>query len=209
MQNQFEWDGFTDANGKYQPTDFYRACKNAAGGKKTILLLDEIDCCDSQALKHYNDCFERKWYTFPNGEKLDFSKNLVFIGAANTFGTGADSQYIGNQLDASTLNRFVSKYINYDIEVEKVLTNNNSTMITFFHQLRKSAEMCHMDFIASYRSMKMITIMEGAGDLKEILVDCLFKGTSQDDIQALLNNMEYNKYTEAMGKKKQKEEQAA
>lgn len=198
MQHQHEWEGFMDANSRYVETALYRACKNAAAGKKTVLLLDELDCCDPGELKHFNDFLERKWYIFPNGEKLEFSENLVIVGAANTWGTGADSQYIGNQLDASTLDRFVTKSINYDRQVELSITGNNIDLVDFFHQLRKSAANCHMNFIASYRSLKRISKMENVLPLQEVLKECLFKSLTSDDIEILLNGCaQGNKYVRA------------
>ena len=202
-QLEHQWEGFVDANGNYKATEFYLACKNASEGKKTVLLLDELDCCDPCTLKHFNDCFERKWYRFPNNEKLDFKENLILIAAANTFGTGANMQYIGNQLDSSTLDRFTVKEISYDDNVQMLLTGNNENLVKFFNALRLAADNSSLKFIASYRSLKVIAKMEGITELKDLLKESLFKSLSIDDLNLLYNIMKQNllstnKYLKAM-----------
>lgn len=202
-QLEHQWEGFVDANGNYKATEFYLACKNASEGKKTVLLLDELDCCDPCTLKHFNDCFERKWYRFPNNEKLDFKENLILIAAANTFGTGANMQYIGNQLDSSTLDRFTVKEIFYDDNIQMLLTGNNENLVKFFNALRSAADKASLKIIVSYRSLKTVAKMESIIPLTELLKESLFKNLGADDLQILYNLMKLdlltsNKYFKAM-----------
>ncbi len=55
---------------------------------------------------------------------IERHERAVIIAAANTFGHGADVQYVGrNQLDAATLDRFAvsTVFVDYDRDMEKTL----------------------------------------------------------------------------------------
>lgn len=113
--------GYMDANGKYNTTTFRQAFEN--GG---LLFIDEVDTSDPGALKWANSALANGRAMFP--DKPDpvnrHAKFRVMI-AANTFGTGADRMYVGaNQLDASTLDRFVFFDFGYDEKLETALAGN-------------------------------------------------------------------------------------
>lgn len=94
--------GFVDANGNYQESFIYKAYKY--GG---ICLIDEIDAGHAGVMTIINALTANNHAGFPNGEMVERNAKCYFIAAGNTFGRGADAQYIGrNQLDAATLNRF-------------------------------------------------------------------------------------------------------
>ncbi|MCH7728630.1 MAG: hypothetical protein IH991_19420, partial [Planctomycetes bacterium] len=55
----------------------------------------------------------------PDGTTVDRHADFVCAAAANTFGTGADRQYVGrNQLDAATLDRFAACRLAFDYDVD-------------------------------------------------------------------------------------------
>lgn len=100
--------GFKDANGKpVDPWGFAEAYENG-----WMQFLDEIDNSSAQGATAVN--------SMTVNHKARFAKGIVtrhpetrFVAAANTFGRGADAQYVGrSQLDAATLSRFV--YIPFD-----------------------------------------------------------------------------------------------
>lgn len=106
----------------FQGTAFLDAYEN--GG---VFLLDEIDAADANLMMVLNAALSNGYCNVPNREDNPVAKmhpNFVCIAAANTYGRGADRQYVGrNQLDASTLDRFAIGIIecDYDRTVESAI----------------------------------------------------------------------------------------
>lgn len=113
--------GYMDAHGKYHSTAFRAAFEN--GG---LLFLDEVDTSDPSALKWLNTALANGHAMFPDlVDPVAAHKDFRCVIGANTFGTGADRLYVGaNQLDASTLDRFVFFEFLYDNKLEKLLSGN-------------------------------------------------------------------------------------
>lgn len=96
--------------------------------KPGVFLLDEIDRADPNVLLILNAALEQGILALPDGRTLKRHADLTFVGAGNTWGTGADWQYVGaNQLDASTLSRFTGAVIEvgYDEKLERSLTTES------------------------------------------------------------------------------------
>ena len=201
VQNEYGLTGFVDANSRFVETPFYRACKSASEGKPTVFLFDEMDCSNDVALKIFNEALEAKEFTFPNNEKLEF-KNLVILAACNTFGTGANEEYSGTRLDASTLNRFFVVTVGYERSVEMVMARHDVVLVDFIEAYRKAIETVQIKTIVSYRNIDMIAQMKGKLPMEKILKAALIKSLERDDVMMILNNMpeevrnnnEYSKY---------------
>lgn len=116
-----ELTGYQDAHGKYHGTAFRTAFEH--GG---AILVDEVDTSDAGALKWLNTALANGHAMFPDQDKpVKRSKDFRIVIAANTYGNGADRIYVGaNQLDASTLDRFVFFDFGYDEKLETVLSGN-------------------------------------------------------------------------------------
>lgn len=116
-----ELTGYKDAHGEYHTTPFRESFEK--GG---TLLIDEVDTSDACALKWINTALANGYATFPDsGTPVNRHPDFRVLIAANTYGTGADRVYVGaNQLDASTLDRFVFFDYQYDEKLEMLLTNN-------------------------------------------------------------------------------------
>lgn len=116
-----ELSGYMDAHGKYNTTAFRDAFEN--GG---LLLIDEVDTSDAGALKWLNTALANGHAMFPDkSNPVNRHAKFRMIIAANTFGNGADRMYVGaNQLDASTLDRFVFFDFGYDEKLETTLSGN-------------------------------------------------------------------------------------
>lgn len=105
--------GFVNpADGAFLPGPLLRAYED--GG---LVLLDEIDAADANVLVAVNSALSNGHIGVPKRHAAPVARrhpNFRLIAAANTYGTGANAQYIGrNQLDAATLNRFVQVPIDY------------------------------------------------------------------------------------------------
>ena len=188
VQNSYELTGFMDANSHYVETPFYSACKAVTSGKKAVFLFDEIDCSTPECLKVFNEALSSFEFTFPNNEHLEF-ENLVIIAASNTYCTGATSQYVGNQLDGSTLDRFAVVDVEYDYDTELAITGNDKELVDFVEAFRAACAECHLDFICSYRSLKRLATMKTAMNLKKVLKTCFIKSMALDDLQMILNTV--------------------
>jgi cobaltochelatase CobS len=87
-------------------TTMFLECYEKGG----VFLLDEVDAADSNVLLVINAALANGHLSVPSRHGKPVAKrhpDFVCIAAANTYGRGADRQYVGrNQLDESTLDRF-------------------------------------------------------------------------------------------------------
>ena len=118
---QSELSGFKDATGQYRASSV-RKCFEDGG----VLIIDEFDAGNAGVFTYLNAIFDNREAGFPDGT-ANRHADFVVIACANTWGTGADMQYVGRtQLDAATLDRFVVVEWNYDenFEMDLALSHN-------------------------------------------------------------------------------------
>lgn len=121
VASEFKLTGFMDAQGRIVSTEFRKAYEN--GG---LFLFDEIDASYPQAVLAFNAALANDYMDFPD-KRVSRHKDFYCIAAANTYGQGADRQYIGrNQLDAASLDRFVFIDWSYDENLERDLAGNEN-----------------------------------------------------------------------------------
>lgn len=105
--------GFIDAQGRVIHTAFRKAFEH--GG---LFLFDEMDGSMASALLAFNSALANDWYDFPDAN-VKRHPNFRVVAGANTYGTGADRQYVGrNQLDAASLDRYAILDWGYDEALE-------------------------------------------------------------------------------------------
>lgn len=113
--------GYTDANGKLVRTQFRERYEH--GG---VFLQDEIDGSSPNGLLPFNAALANGHCAFPDGV-IARHKDCIIIAAANTFGLGGTSDYVGRvKLDAATLSRYVFMDWDYDEELERKLAGNDT-----------------------------------------------------------------------------------
>lgn len=189
VKNSYDLTGFVDANSNFVRTPFYDACKTVAEGGKAVFLFDEMDCSEPEVLKIFNEALASFEFTFPNDEYFSF-ENLIILCACNTMGTGADEAYCGEQLDASTLDRFAMVRVDYNRKTELSISNGDEELVDFIDSFRKQTEENGLMFVASYRSIKRIVSMRGVLPLKQVMKECFLKSMGEDDLKNILNNMQ-------------------
>lgn len=119
VQSEFSLLGFTNATGEYVRTPFRDAYEH--GG---VFLFDEIDGSNANALTAFNAALANNLCPFPDGA-IKRHPDFIAIAAANTFGRGADRQYVGRTaIDAATLDRFAVLEVEYDEQLELTLATN-------------------------------------------------------------------------------------
>ena len=116
----FELLGWKDAGGTYHRTQFREAFEN--GG---IVLLDEVDGYEANATLSVNAALENGICVFPDGQ-IARHKDCIIVGAGNTWGSGATSDYVGrNKLDGAFIDRFhVAIDWDYDTGLEIAISGN-------------------------------------------------------------------------------------
>lgn len=113
--------GYMSATGSYISTAFRRAYED--GG---VFLLDEADAGNSNVLILLNAALSNGYMSFPD-KMVHVHEDFRLIATANTFGTGANRQYVGrNQLDAATLDRFTTIVWDIDERVENDMAGNTA-----------------------------------------------------------------------------------
>ena len=183
--NEFKLTGFIDAGGNYRDTEFYKAFKN--GG---IFFLDEIDNSDPSALIVINSALANGYMAFPH-ETIDRHPDFRIIAAANTWGKGADLQYVGrNALDGATIDRFDNIFFDYDTKLEKALYPNDE-VLQFMWSFRNAIYQSKIPHIVSTRGIGKVYKKEINGiPVQDTLTSNIIKNLGQDDVNTIIGNMQ-------------------
>jgi len=165
--------GYMDAQGRYVPSMLRLAYEN--GG---VFLMDEIDAGNANVLTVINAMLSNSVASFPD-KMVKRHDDFVFIAAGNTYGRGADRQYVGrNAIDAATLDRFVVVDFDYDEEIERELVDDKE-WAKYIQKLRKAAQPERL--IVSTRAIIKGAALLGMGFSKEQVLDMLiFRGVSKE-----------------------------
>lgn len=178
----------SDGSWKYQPSKFVQVY--AKGG---VFLFDEIDAADANVMVAVNAALANGMFANPvSGDVVERHKKCIIIGAANTWGCGADAQYVGrNQLDAATLDRFVlaTAKVDYDTKLEAQLIrgigldeNTAKALEEFAKNVRKGINNNGLRRVCSTRFMVHAAeaIVNGASDLEGVSSDYFVNWTADE-----------------------------
>lgn len=194
VTQEYKLTGFTDANGNYQPTQFYKAFKD--GG---LFMLDEMDASIPEVLVILNAAIANRYFDFPAPiGYVEANPNFRVIAAGNTVGHGADYEYVGrNQLDGASLDRFAIVKIDYCKEIENAMAGDVE-LADFCREFREISQRVGIQTIVSYRAISRLAKMIKLLDLKEALQTCLLKGLEKDDLNVICNELSSSKYKSAI-----------
>ncbi len=137
-----------------------------------VMLLDELDASDANLLTFLNKALANDFFYVPQRYKkprVIRHPDFIALGAANTFGHGADAMYVGrNQLDAATLDRFRTGMIamDYSTEVETSLASSPE-LLEWAWAVRKAIREKSLRRIMSTRTIKDMSDMERAAGWKQ------------------------------------------
>jgi cobaltochelatase CobS len=128
-----------------------------------VMLLDEMDAGDPNLFTYINKAIANQSYTVPQRYTKPVVKkhgDFVLIAAANTFGHGADSMYVGrNQLDAATLDRFKVGLICIDYSQDVELSLADEDLCTWAWGIRKKIRDARLRRVMSTRVIKDLSTM--------------------------------------------------
>ena len=168
---------------EFQGTQFLDCYEN--GG---VFLFDEIDAADSNVLLVINSALANGHLSVPNRHDKPVAKrhpDFICIAAANTFGRGADRQYVGrNQLDESTLDRFRIGTVpmDYDESLERQLCPD-AELYARLLAYRENARRSRLERIVSTRFIIKAYRMVQAGWSYDKVDSKLFSGWREDEIR--------------------------
>lgn len=184
ITSEYKLTGFIDAQGRIVSTDFRKAYEK--GG---VFLFDEIDASFPQAILAFNAALANDFMDFPDG-RVNKHKDFYCIAAANTYGTGADRQYVGrNQMDAASLDRFICISWEIDEKLEHELAKNYE-WATYVQKVRKAVAKISERMVVSPRASIIGSELLKIGVSREdVEKDVLWKGLDASRIQMIKNNI--------------------
>lgn len=176
--------GYMNATGSYVRSMFREAYEH--GG---VFLMDEIDAGNANVLITINSALSQQQCAFPDG-MVERHKDFIFIASANTFGNGANRQYVGrNQLDAATLDRFAIIEWLVDEKLESSLAGTDENGQKWFQVVTKTraeVEKQGMRVLVTPRSTQRGAILLAAGaKINDVLEYALMNSVPQDKQETL------------------------
>lgn len=186
--------GYMNAAGNYVGTHFREAYEN--GG---VFLMDEIDAGNANVLIQINAALSNGMASFPDA-MVKAHEDFVFIASANTYGTGANRQYVGrNQLDAATLDRFTVFYWEIDNALEQQMAGNRTNWYTAVRAAREYVDREHIRALITPRATQRGVKMLDAGFELHQVIESALLGTVPDDKKQLVRDIATQGYTGAGG----------
>lgn len=134
-----------------------------------VILIDEIDSADPNVLLSINTALAGDELDLPLRYEKPVAKRhprFFCVSAANTFGSGADRQYVGrNQLDAAFLDRFITIEVDYDPNVES--TMGHAAIVEVVQGIRQHVTSQKWRRIVSSRMIQKLSILMESYPLTE------------------------------------------
>ena len=179
--------GYMHASGGYVPTLFRKAYEE--GG---VFLMDEIDAGNANVLIQVNAALSNGWCAFPD-KMVQRHKDFIFIASANTFGNGANRQYVGrNQLDAATLDRFTTIVWDVDTNLEKNMVEGFKQGLAWWNVVKDMRERVERDglriLITPRATLKGASLLEIGLDFDSVLNMTVLEQVPKDK-QAMLRDL--------------------
>lgn len=142
--------------GRQTPSGFVEGSFSKIYKEGGVFLADEMDAADANLLLSINTALSHDEMFNPmSGETIKKHDKFIFIGAANTNGKGANHLYTGrSRLDAATLDRFVTIFVDYDEKLERELCDNLK-FSDYLHRLRRAMREQGFDEFISTRAFAM------------------------------------------------------
>lgn len=174
--------GFTTANGVYKSTSFRKAFEH--GG---VFLLDEIDAGNPNVLLQINSGVSNGFLEFPDAE-VKRHDNFRLIATANTFGNGADGNYVGrNKLDKATVNRFIPIVWELDEDIEEALVDNPNWLCVIREARRLAKENLDEVLLGMRNATYGADLLAVGVDFDTVFELVVLNGLSEDDRETLIS----------------------
>lgn len=182
ITQEYKLTGFTDANGIYHGTPFYDACTK--GG---LYFQDEKDASIPECGLIANSALANGYMAFPAPiGVVKLHKDFYYISAGNTYGLGADYEYVGrNTLDASELNRTITIPIDYSPKIEEALANGDTELLMFCRKFREATRKCGIKALCTYRNIKYMRTLKECMAIDNVIDYALTSAMKYDDLKVI------------------------
>lgn len=184
IASEYKLLGFKNAAGEYCRTTYRDAYEN--GG---LYLWDEMDGSSPAALLPFNAGLANGHQDFPD-RVIKRHADFRCIASANTYGNGADRQYVGrNQLDAASLDRFYVVPMDYDEKLERTIFGDGE-WTTYVHKVRAAVRYLNIRHVVSMRAIDMGQRRLASGaDRAQVERAVLWKHLSDADVTKIKGAM--------------------
>lgn len=189
--------GFVDANSRLIKTPVTEAMETDG-----ILLFDELDRSEPEALMPLNSLLANDVFTIPGKGLIRAHPGLGIVATANTNGLGATDAYgTANKLDSSTLDRFFVVKMDYEyaitlgmIRKAGLKENEAKLMADFITEYRDACKKSGEDFLnymPTYRATRIFATMYAAKEpIFKIIEGTLIRGAvKKDDLATILSHI--------------------
>lgn len=142
-----------------------------------LIFVDEVDASNPNVLLVWNEALSSGRMALPNRLEAPYAirhKDTHVICAANTWGLGANLQYVGrNRLDAAFLDRFAYFEVDYDHNVERSIAEayldsaDAKKLLKEWWRIRNKLRDLGMQRVWSTRGLEFACIDMAAGDTWE------------------------------------------
>lgn len=192
-QTRYEVTGYADATGKEVPTQITQAITDENG----LLVLEELDRSMPEALIPMNAMLANNIMDVPVRGMVNVSPGLLIAATANTNGHGRTEEYgTAQKLDASTMDRFVVVYMDYDQEIDRACATNaegkvDGKLVDFITDYRRACMETGLgEYTVSYRGVRNIKKIADRFDIRTALDLALVKAAiSKDDLATICHAM--------------------
>ena len=190
IMTKFDVTGYKNANGEYEPTEFYKAW--TGGG---LFMPDEIDNAQAEALVTLNAALANGYYSFPGIGMVKKHPDFRCIAAGNTNGEGATEQYCGRyQMDESSRDRFVFVEIDYCKEIEEAICKGHEDVLEFVYDLREACKDSQVNLILGYRCLSRLCKYADVFTPEELINTMILKGKDIDSVRLLVSRFNPTNY---------------
>lgn len=186
--------GYMHAGGDYVRSHFREAYEN--GG---VFLMDEIDAGNANVLIQVNSALSNNVCSFPDA-MVKRNPDFIFIASANTYGNGANRQYVGrNQLDAATLDRFCVIDWLVDNELEKTLADGNDAWYVAVLAARDYVSEHSIRALVTPRATQKGAQMLASGISVESVCDAVLLASVPEDKKQEIKDLTVKTYRDLKG----------
>lgn len=165
--------------------------------KSSIILIDEMTALDPAVGQVLNAALANDEIETTTG-LVSRNPECIIIATSNTFGSGASRQYVANnQLDASTIDRFIGGIIEVDYSVDYE-SQYDVDVVNYVWKLRECIKACNIRRIASTRMIQSGTRMKKAyfKNWKDMLI-CNWTDTEREMVKKFFTPENKERITES------------
>lgn len=166
--------------------------------KKSLILIDEMTALDPSVAQVINAALANGEIETTTGTVLRHSECII-VATSNTFGNGADRQYVANnQLDASTIDRFTGAIIEVDYS-KKYESQFDQEVTDYIRLLRACIKINSLRRIASTRMIQAAEKMKkiGMSDWRDLLI-INWSDTEKKIVEQYVKQVESNRLKRAI-----------